>query len=391
MNMTKANDSPDATPRSEDVIAQTTIFLFSVALGMATVVVPLVATASGYALGAVGFLVATSAVTQIAARAGMGVLMDRFRTRSFVLASLVLLAASCVVLAVSQTFWAFVVSQLLQGAARAYFFTGAQTHVVRGTRTAVSALARMNITNGMGLLIGPLIAGLVGAWSLTAALWIAAAISGVAVFAGAFLVSYEPFTKPRPQPGITARPVWQRPGVVTAGWMGATAGGWRGILNSYLAVLITEAGHSIPVAGAMMTLANLAALVGSSLATPLRRLGVGASTLWGTVLAAGGTAAMALLVPNLALACVFLVLSGLGGGILQTLGPALAAESVSSEERGRSIASVGTFRAISLLVTPMGIGALVFVLPSPAIATAIVAVALGVPAMVARRSARGDN
>lgn len=389
--MAKANETPDATPRSEDVFAQTTIFLFSVALGMATVVVPLVATASGYALGAVGFLVATSAVTQIAARAGMGVLMDRLRTRTFVLASLVLLAVSCVVLAVSQDFWAFIVSQLLQGAARAYFFTGAQTHVVRGSRTAVAALARMNITNGVGLLIGPLIAGLVGAWSLTAALWIAAAISGVAIFSGVFLTPYAPFTKPRPQPGVRIQPMMQRPGVVTAGWMGATAGGWRGILNSYLAVIITEAGHSIPVAGAMMTLANLAALVGSSLATPLRRLGLGKSTLVGTVLAAAGTAAMALLMPTLALACVFLVLSGLGGGILQTLGPALAADSVGPEERGRSIASVGTFRAISLLVTPMGIGALVFVLPSPAVATAIVAVALGVPALVTHRSSRRDT
>jgi MFS family permease len=386
--MAKVNRASGATPRSEDAYAQTTIFLFSVALGMAIVVVPLLATASGYALGAVGFLIATSAVTQIAARAGMGVLMDRFRTRTFILASLLLLAASCVVLAVSQDFWAFIVSQLLQGAARAYFFTGTQTHVVRGSRPAVSALARMNVMNGVGLLIGPLVAGLVGDVSLTAALYIAAAISGVAVFTGALLISYKPFTKPPPQPGITTRPMWQRPGVVTAGWMGATAGGWRGILNSYLAVLITEAGHSIPVAGAMMTLANLAALCGSAVATPLRRLGVGSSTLLGTVLAAGGIAAMALLVPNLTLACVFLCLSGLGGGILQTLGPALAAESVGPEERGRSIASIGTFRAVSLLLTPMGIGALVFVLPSPAVATAIVAVALGVPAMVTRRGTR---
>lgn len=389
--MAKANENPDATPRNEDVFAQTTIFLFSVALGMATVVVPLVATASGYALGAVGFLVATSAITQIAARAGMGILMDRVRTRSFVLASLILLAASCVVLAVSQDFWAFIVSQLLQGAARAYFFTGAQTHVVRGSRTAVAALARMNVTNGIGLLIGPLIAGLVGAWSLIAALWIAAAISGVAIFTGAFLIPYAPFTRPQRQPGDTTRPMMKRPGVVTAGWMGATAGGWRGILNSYLGVVITEAGHSIPVVGAMMTLANLAALVGSSLAMPLRRLGIGKSTMVGTLLAAVGTAAMALLMPNLPLACVFLVLSGLGGGILQTLGPALAADSVGSEERGRSIASVGTFRAISLLVTPMGIGAMVFVLPSPAMATAIVAVALGAPALISRRSASGDS
>ncbi len=372
------------SPRNEDFAAPTTIFLFSMALGMATVIVPLLATASGYSLGAVGFLISTSAVTQIAARAGMGVLMDRFRTRTFILWSLVLLAASCVVLGFSQAFWAFIVSQLLQGAARAYFFTGTQTHVVRGTRTAVAALARMNIMNGVGLLVGPLVAGFIGDWSLTAALYIAAAVSGVALVTCSFLIPYEPFTKAAPEPGSAASPVWRRPGVVAAGWMGATAGGWRGILNSYLPVLIVEAGHSIPLAGAMMTLANLAALVGSAVATPFRKLGIGMSTLLATLLAAGGTAGMALLAPHIAVACCFLVLSGLGGGILQTLGPALAAESVGPHERGRSIAMIGTFRAVSLLVTPMGIGALVFVLPSAAAATAVVAVALSIPALMSR-------
>jgi hypothetical protein len=53
--MSKVEHGSGASPRNEEVFAQTTIFLFSVALGMATVVVPLIATASGYALGAVGF------------------------------------------------------------------------------------------------------------------------------------------------------------------------------------------------------------------------------------------------------------------------------------------------------------------------------------------------
>ena len=386
--MTSVHDSAAPTPRREDILSQTTILLFSVTLGMATVVVPLVATAAGYQLGAVGFLVGVSAITQIIARAGMGALMDRFSTRTFVLVALILLASSCVILGVTDALWAFVASQLLQGAARAYFFTGMQTHVIRASRPAVSALAIMNVTNGVGLLIGPLLAGIIGASSLSFALFIAAGIAGPGVLSCAFLIRYEPFAKPRTEPAEKAVPMWRRDGVTTAGWMGATAGGWRGILNSYLPVLLTEAGHSIPVVGAMMTLANLAALAGSAVARPVRRAGVRLSTVLGAALAVLGVALMAFMTPHLVLAGAFLFISGVGAGILQTLGPALATEAVGLEERGRAIASVGTFRAISLLVTPMGIGALIFLVPSAAVATAIVAVAVGIPAMATRGGTR---
>lgn len=388
--MTSVHDSVAPTPRREDILSQMTIFLFSITLGMATVVVPLVATAAGYQIGAVGFLVGVSAITQIIARAGMGALMDRFSTRTFILAALILLAASCVILGVSDALWAFVVSQLLQGAARAYFFTGMQTHVVRATRPAVSALAIMNVTNGAGLLVGPLLAGIIGASSLTLALFIAAGVAGPAVLSCAFLIRYEPFAKPRTDLAQRTVPVWRRDGVTTAGWMGATAGAWRGILNSYLPVLLTEAGHSIPVVGAMMTLANLAALAGSAAATPVRRAGVRLSAVLGAALTVGGVASMTFLTPHLVPAGAFLFISGVGAGILQTLGPALATEAVGLEERGRAIASIGTFRAISLLVTPMGIGALTFVVPSAALATAIVAVAVGIPAMATRGGSKGD-
>jgi hypothetical protein len=173
--------------------------------------------------------------------------------------------------------------------------------------------------------------------------------------------------------------------------MGATAGAWRGTLNSYLSILVVEAGHAVPVAGAMMTVANLAALGGSAVAGTVRRLGAHASTAFGTVLAAGGIAVMVFLLPHLVWAGVFLAISGIGAGVLQTLGPALGAEAVSAQERGRSIALAGTFRAVSLLVVPMGIGALVFVLPSAALATAIVAVATAVPPLVVRGRRRSRD
>jgi MFS family permease len=371
----------------EDVLSQAVILMFSVSLGMATVLIPLVAAAAGYSLTAVGFLVATSGVTQLLARMGMGVLMDRLATRTFVLAALILLLVSCVMLGLSDALVVFVISQLLQGAARAYFFTGAQTHVLRGSRRAVSALARMNVMNGVGLLIGPILAGVIGDVSLQGALLVAAGIAAVAIPVSLVLARHAPFAR-LVVDGDPTRPVWLRPGVTAAGWMGVSAGAWRGILNSYMPVLLTAAGHSIPVVGALTTVANLAALCGSSIAGIVYRMGIRALIVFATGLAIGGIAVVTFTTGSLWLAAVYLFVSGIGAGLLQTLGPTLATESVGLEDRGRSLAAVGTYRAASLLLVPMGIGALVLVLPSAALATAVVAVVVGLPTVLVRPGLR---
>jgi MFS family permease len=57
------------------------------------------------------------------------------------------------------------------------------------------------------------------------------------------------------------------------------------------------------------------------------------------------------------------VISGLGMGLLQTVGPALAAESVEENERGDAMAAVGLYRAGARFVAPFGVGALVLVMP----------------------------
>ncbi len=374
-----------SSQRSDDLLSQGITFLFSIALGMSTVLIPLVATTAGYSLGAVGFLVGVSAIAQIIARAGMGPMMDRFSTRTFILWALVLVALSCALLGLNDELWVFIVAQLLQGAGRAYFFTGTQTHVVRGDRSAVSALALMNVVNGAGMLVGPVVAGFIGDISLQFALFIAAGMVGVTIPACLLLRAYAPFVRPSASPGQKTRPVWRMPGVVSAGLMAGTAGGWRSILNSYLPVLVAEASRSIAMAGVMVTVANLAALAGSAAAPAARRLRIRTAASVSAVLVAAGTAIMVLLLPHIVLAGVFLAVAGLGAGFLQTLAPTIATEVVDPELRGRSLATVGTYRAVALLATPMSIGALVFVVPTAAVATAIVAVAISIPTVVFNR------
>jgi MFS family permease len=114
---------------------------FSTALGMATVALPLLALDAGYSKSAVGLLTASSAISQMGVRMGLGPLMRRYPDWLLVFIAGGLLAASCVLVAWSAAVVPFVASELLQGTARGCFWTGSQTHVVRGKGSSVGRLA----------------------------------------------------------------------------------------------------------------------------------------------------------------------------------------------------------------------------------------------------------
>ena len=139
-------------------------------------------------------------------------------------------------------------AQLLQGISRACFWTGSQTHVVRGSGRAAGALATMNFVAGLGLLAGPVVAGV---------------LSEVTPVArarrrrrGRRCSAWCPpscWTGSRPSP----RPPTGRrggSGAVRASTSGAgpavTAGGWRGLLSSYVPVALDAARQSASTIGA---------------------------------------------------------------------------------------------------------------------------------------------
>ncbi|MEZ3160702.1 MFS transporter [Microbacterium sp. BWT-B31] len=373
---------PDrARLRRDQWFSQSASISFSVGQSMAAVAVPLLAVQAGHPIEAVGLIVAVSAISQTVARLGMGSLMSRIPTKFFIIAATLLLAASCFTLALSSALWALIVAQLLQGVARAYFWTGSQTHVLRASDSALRALSRLNVVQGVGQLVGPALAGLIGAWSLQASLVGAGALGMLAVAPSLLLISFAPFAFTRRRDGAGRRQIWRRPGVSKAASMTAVAGAWRGILNSYLPVILTAAGHAIPAVGALVTLTNLASLVGSAISRPVQALGSRVANALGTTAAGIGLAVAALSPAPIWIPAAALGVSGLGAGILQTVGPALAADSVGAEERGRAIASIGTFRSVSLLFSPVITAGLVLVVPSAAVACGVAGIIISTPAL----------
>ena len=360
--------------------------VFSLGLGIATIAVPLLAVRTGYSPTAIGVLVALSAVSQMITRVFMGAMMRRLPDKVFIVAAAVLLALSSVLLVLSAAWLAFAVSQLLQGVSRAFFWTGTQTHAVRGSSSAVAALARVNLASGVGQVAGPLLGGVLADRSLEFALMSSAVVSALAAVPALLLLRLPPFARLSSTPKMG--PLWRRPGVDVGCWAGATAGAWRGLLNSYVPVVLQQAGQSPSTIGLLISVANAASVVGSGLAGQVRGAWRRRSLVLGVVTTGLGTATVGPLAATAVGAGLVLAVSGVGGGALQTVGPAVATDSVDVEERGQAIAASGTFRAAALFLAPFGVAGMVAVLP---LSSALVAAGMlmTVPSVTVRRLGRG--
>ena len=356
--------------------------IYSFALGITTLALPLLALDAGYSKAAVGFLTAASAAAQTLARTELGAVMRRVPDWVLVFAAGGFLMVSCALVAISQAVVPFVCCELLQGGARACFWTGSQTHVVRGEGSSVGRLATVNFISSIGLLLGPIAAGFIADYSLTTAMCVAAGVAGVGMLPPMLLDRLPPFQRVREgRRGF----LWRRRGVDVGCFAGVTAGAWRGMLTSYVPVALQRAGQSPSLIGGLVGIANGASILGAVVVARVRERRLPMSYAAATVAAGVGVALAGLAAGTAALEGVVLAVSGLGAGTLQTLGPAIATDAVHVEERGDAIAAAGAFRAGSMFVSPLGVGAVLgTVALSPAMA--VVGGLVTLPAFLARRT-----
>jgi MFS family permease len=355
--------------------------VFSLSLGLATVALPLVALKAGYTGVGIGVLTAISAVAQLATRLALGPIMRVFPDWTLIASAGLLLALSNALVAVSAGVVAFVAAELLQGIARACFWTGSQTHVVRGHGSTVSALAVVNFVSSTGSLGGPVLAGVLSEQSPRFALAVGTAIALVGVVPPFLLDRLPPFSTPPDRPPGR---LWRRPGVDAGCWAGVSAGAWRGLLNSYVPVALDAGRQSSSRIGVLVSVANGASLVGAIVVGRARDAWVTRSYVLATLVTGAATAVVALLAHSPWAAGTALAISGLGAGALQTTGPAIASDAVHPEERGDAIAVTGTFRAAALFLAPLGVAGLVTAVPLTA-AMGLAGLLIIVPVVTAQR------
>lgn len=170
---------------------------------------PLLVLDAGYDATQIGLLIALSAMSQMIARSFMGAMLGKLPDKVFVVAACVLIASLCGVLALSTSLAAFELSELAQGMARAFFWTGSQTHTVRVARTAVGGLTPVTMAGGIGSMAGPVVAGLLSEHDPQLALTVGVLMGAMTVIPAVFLIKLSAFEAVRKEPGM----IWRGPGV----------------------------------------------------------------------------------------------------------------------------------------------------------------------------------
>ena len=126
---------PGRWPDRDVVASSTGACLFSLALGISSVVLPLLALEAGHQAAVIGLLVSMSAAVQSLTRTMLAAVMRRFADRDLLLIAGVTQAASALAAVISPSVPGLVTAWAVQGVARACFWTGGQTHVARGDRS----------------------------------------------------------------------------------------------------------------------------------------------------------------------------------------------------------------------------------------------------------------
>lgn len=361
------------------------VVCFSLSLSISSVAVPVLMVRAGHGTATVGFVIALSAVTQIAVRFGVGQLLRRLADKQVVGLAALLMALGSGALVGPTTIGMIVLSQLLQGAARGLFWTGIQTHAVRAGSTAARGLASVNLASGVGLIVGPGAAGLLLEWSTALTMGVATVAAASAVLPVLLMARRPVFGAAEKRRG--ERPVSRRAQVRLGSWAAASAGAWRGLMGAYVPVALSHAAHSSTAIGLVVAAANAATILAGWLSGRLRREQAARGLPVAIAVTGLGLAGFGAGAEVLVLAAAALVASGLAMGMLQTIGPAVAAEAVGAQEQGDAMAVVGLYRAGATFAAPFGVAALALAMPL-GWALVIAGAALALPAGYRGRGAR---
>ena len=349
-------------------------FGFSVALGVATLTIPLLALAAGYDAATVGFLAATSAASQLGTRLALPWLLGRFPDRTLLVVACLVMSTAFVLLILSTSLVVFAAAQLLQGAARAVFWTASQTHAVRGDRSAVRGLVDLNVLGNAGTLVGPALGGSLAAIALPAALGAAATGAALAAVLALLVRRLPPYDRRRSAGSLR---LLRREGVDVACWASVVGGTWWSMMGSYVPVLLVGAGFGSIAIGWLITASEGAGALGLLVLRRLPEARIRAVVGGGALIALAALVALALVPAGAVGYAALLLVGGAASGSVTTLAPAMASLVAGKHEQGDALALAGTFRAGALLTAPAAVGALLAIVP---LATAITVVAAAVTA-----------
>jgi len=379
----------DRTP-SDRPLALLVVFGFSLALGIATVTIPLVALAAGYDAAGVGLLVATGSAVQLSTRLTVPTLLGRYADRWLLCSAAILMACGFGLLLASTALPVFVLAQAAVGASRAIFWTSSQTHAIRSGGSPVRRLVDLNLAGNAGTLSGPVLAGLLATIGLHVALIGGIAALGISAAGAPLLRRFPPYDRRRSGGALR---LLRRDGVDMACWANVAGGVWWSMMGSYVPVILVGAGFGPSLVGLMVTLSEGAGAVALLVLRRVQTHHVRTIVRVGAITEMAALAAVAVAPPLLPLYALLLITGGAGAGCVTTLAPALVALAATEHEQADGLALSGTFRSVAQLAAPASVSGLLQVLALP-IALAGFALATAAPGLFlgrGRRAATGGD
>lgn len=357
---------PAPSERREAFAQYTGAFFFSVSLGITLVAFPLFVVGEGRSKTVAGVLIGLSGAVQVLTRWQLGSLMRVVSNANVISAAAVLkcLAVGLLVLWPSMT--ALVVSAAVQGMARAFFWTGNQVQIIRSPRPTPKAIATLNMTATVGMLIGPVLGGFIAERSFEAAFAVASAVALVSVVPTLMLHRPPPFARVG---GHGYRQLLRNRGVQVGVWASVAVGAWRGLLGSYVPIGLDAAGSSEFLIGVVVAVANGAAAVGGYAAVPMvgPRVAPGVARWSAVTLVATAFLGFE---SHVALITAALVVGGVAIGLIQVLAITAVSETVQPELTGDAVTLVGVARGLTLSGAPLGVAALLVLGLGPAVLVA---------------------
>ena len=355
--------SPVPPTRREVVGQYTGALLFSVSLGITLVAYPLFVVGQGWSHTTAGVLIGLSAAVQVLTRWRLGSVMRLVSNSYVITAAAALMGLGVGLLVVDSGLAALAVSSVVQGVARACFWTGNQVQIVRSSRSTPKAIATLNMAATAGMLVGPALGGVLAQSSFRTAFAVAAAVAFAGVAPTLALVRLPPFARVG---GHGYLKLLASRGVRVGVWASVAVGAWRGLLGSYVPIGLDAAGSSETLIGVVVAVANGASAVSGYLAVDMEgsRVAPGVAR-WGAVTLVA-TVFVGFDLP-VAATMAALVVGGVAVGLLQVLAITAVSEGVRDELQGDAVTIAGVARGMTLSGAPLGVAALLVVGLGPAV------------------------
>ena len=355
--------APVPPTRREALGQYTGALLFSVSLGITLVAYPLFVVGQGWSQTTAGLLIGLSAAVQVLTRWRLGSVMRLVSNSHVITAAAALMGLGVGLLVVDSGLAALAVSSVVQGVARACFWTGNQVQIVRSSRSTPKAIATLNMAATVGMLVGPALGGVLAQSSFRAAFAVAAAVAFAGVAPTLALVRLPPFARVG---GHSYLKLLASRAVRVGVWASVAVGAWRGLLGSYVPIGLDAAGSSETLIGVVVAVANGAAAVSGYLAVDMEgaRVAPGVAR-WGAVTLVA-TVFVGFDLPVAAVTAA-LVVGGVAVGLLQVLAITAVSEGVRDELQGDSVTIAGVARGMTLSGAPLGVAALLVAGLGPAV------------------------